>query len=155
MAKSLITTKAIDNIISNPEKLDNFKVFARKNYKSEEEYISFLSKAIYTLISLPDNAQAFQRINKLTENSSADITYLIELLTQTPEFKNCEFRVVPIIKLYESLLRENWETVKADRDVLDAIESRSITPECNVQICKAIVNFLKEYVLDKSHNANI
>ncbi len=155
MAKSSITTNVIDSIVSNPEKLNDFKVYPRKNYGSESEYISLLSRAIFTLISFPENARTFTRMNELKTNSIADITYLIEVLTQTPEFKNYEFRVVPIIKLYEALLRENWETVKADRDVLDTIESTKITPESNVQICTAIANFLKEYILEKSHNPNI
>ena len=155
MAKSSITTNVINNIISNPEKLNDFKVYPRKNYGSETEYISLLSRAIFTLISFPENADKFIRMNELTKNSNADITYLIQVLIQTPEFRNYEFRTVPVIKLYEALLRENWSVVKADRDVLDAIESTTITPECNVQICNAIANFLKEYVLEKSHNPNI
>ena len=153
MAKSSITTRAINNTISNPEKVKAFIVSAKDPNKSENDYITHLSRSIFTLLSY--NPDSFPRIIELTKNSNADITYLIEVLTQTKEFKNCEFRIVPIIKLYEALLRENWETVKADRDVLDEIESYSITPECNVQICDAIGRFLKEFVLSKSHNIDI
>jgi hypothetical protein len=151
MAK--ITTKAIDSVIADKVKLNTFTVSERdKNkFKTEEEYVDFVSRTIFTVISLEKSAKEYKSINYISRNSQADIAYLVEKLTETKEFENYQFKIVPIVKLYESLLKENWNIVQKDRDILDEIGEATLTPDCNVAICDAIIKFLKEQVLEKSN----
>ena len=152
-----ITTKAIDNIVDDASKLDIFQVSARdtNKFKTEQDYIDFVSRSIFTVVGLPKNTQALAKINYITKNSKADVAYLVEVLTETEEFKNYQFKIVPIIKLYESLLKENWETIKKDRDIIDEIEEPTLTPNSNVAVCDAIGKFLKDYVLENAKNNKI
>ena len=74
---------------------------------------------------------------------------MIELLAETKP-NNSAFRILPIIELYENLLRENWKVVKYERDILNETESYGYTAESNMEICNSIIEFLKEYVLNRT-----
>ena len=152
MDRAEVTLNAIKNIKLNPAKLSQFKIVEDK--RTEAEYIKFVSTSIFTYIAMKENAQKFAKLNELSDKTQADISYLFELLAEI-KTKDTAFRILPIIELYESLLRENWEVVKYERDILDATESYGYTAESNMKICKAIITFLKENVLSKSYENNI
>ena len=151
MAKTEVTTNAIKSILLDPVKLEKFKVMP--DNKTREEYIDFVLTSIFTHIGIKENAPKFAMLNTLCRTSQADISYLVQLLSETRE-NDKSFRVLPVLELYESLLRENWELVKYERDILDATESYSYTAASNMKICNAIANFLKEHVLTKPLNTS-
>lgn len=157
MAKAVITTKAIDKLISNPAKLKAFKVFYNRNEKfaDKDALAFFLSSQAFTLVSFDENKEKFANFNYITEETNADFGYLLSLLTRDKHFENCYFKISPIVELYEALLRENWEKVKNDRELLNSIDAFDRTAEGNIAICHAIVEFLKEYVLNKNLTSDV
>lgn len=150
-----ITFKAIDAVKNDPKKLKRF-IISPKKQMTVDEYISTIAYRSFTLAKLDnEHRQRFARFIQLTQTTTADFGYLCTLLAESAEFKNYDFKINPILELYEDLLRENWKAVKTDRDTLDAIDAFDKTPSSNVKICQAIATFLKEYVLIQSHNSNI
>ncbi len=149
MAKTEVTTNAIENILADPIKLEKFKVVS--DNKTREEYIEFVLTSIFTHIGIKENAPKFEMLNTLCNTSQADISYLVQLLSES-RTTGTSFRVLPILELYESLLKENWELVKYERDILDATDSYTYTAASNIKICNSIVAFLKENVLNKPLN---
>ena len=157
MAKAVITTKAIDKLINNPAKLKAFKVFynRREKFADNDALAYFLSTQAFTLVSFDENKEKFSSFNYIIEETNADFGYLLSLLTKDKNFENCYFKIKPVIELYEALLRENWEKVKSDRELLNSIDAFDRTAEGNIAICHAVVEFLKEYILNKDLTSNV
>jgi hypothetical protein len=153
MAKgSVITTRAIEDVIDNSKKLSRFTLSPRKQL-TEDDYISLIAYRAFTLVKLDDkHKQRFAKFIQLSETTTADFGYLCDLLANTPEFKKYDFKLNPILELYEDLLRENWATVQSERELLDSIDAFDKTPDSNVKISEAIQSFLKNHVLTASHN---
>ena len=152
-----ITTKAIDAVIQDPKKLKRFTYsLGRKEGMDDRAYFIRFAQTCYTLAKLDDeHKHKFARFIEINEGSTADFAYLCDLISNSKSFPNCDFKVNPILELYEALLRENWETIKSERDLLNSIDAFNKTPNSNVIICEAITDFLKEYVLDSNHTYNI
>ena len=150
-----ISTNAINEILRNPQKLNDFTVeFTRNN--DDRAYALMFAYRCYTLAKLNETNQAkFAKFNELNVETTADFGYLCMVISDSKDFATCDFKVRPILELYEALLRENWEIVKKERDSLNANGNLDLTPLVNVKICEAITNFLKEYVLNKSYNHTI
>jgi len=157
MTKAIISTRAIDKVINNPTKLKAFKIFYNRHEKfaDNDALAYFLSTQAFTLVSFDENKEKFARFNEIIEETNADFGYLLSLLTKDKCFADCYFKISPIVELYESLLRENWEKVKNDRELLNSIDAFDRTAEGNIAICHAIVEFLKEHVLNKNLTNNV
>ena len=150
-----VTTKAIENVINNPDRLKAFTLSARKE-KSIEEYAGTFAIRCFTLSKLNNtNKQKFAKFNELCVVSNADFSYLCQLLATNEDFKNYDYKANPILELYEELLEENWETIKNNRDILNDIDALDSTSKDNVKLCTAIMTFLKDYVLGKSHDVSL
>lgn len=151
-----ITTKAIENVINNPEKLNAFKAFKGRKDKTIDEYIKIFALRAFTLAKLnKDNRKRFSHFLDICSETTADFGYLCDIIASDAEFANIDFKVNPILELYEELLKENWEQIKNDRETLNAIDAFTKTPESNTKICKSIVEFLKQYVLTKENDLTI
>ena len=152
-----ITTKAIDAVINDPKKLKRFTYsLGRKEGADDRAYFIRFAYACYTLAKLDDeHRRKFARFIEINEDTQADFAYLCDLISNSKTFPDCDFKVNPILELYEALLKENWETIKSERDLLNSIDAFNKTPDSNVAICEAIADFLKEYVLNASHIHNI
>lgn len=150
-----ITTKAIDAIKNDSTKLNRFTITPRKE-TNPDDYISIIAYRAFTLAKLNEKHKLrFAKFIELSDKTTADFGYLCDILANTEEFKKYDFKLNPILELYEDLLRENWKVVKTERDLLNDIDAFDNTPECNVKICKAIKKFLNEYVLTQSKTASI
>lgn len=152
MASVEITTKSIDKIKNNPKELEQFEVVT--DTQSERDYAKFISKAIFTRIKTEakDGIKSnLQKIKELSVTTRADIFYLFELLAKAKsENANLTVKTLPVIELYEQLLKENWQTIEYDRRVLNEAGMLDYTSEGNMKICEAIITFLKENVLNKT-----
>lgn len=157
MAKAVISTKAIDKVINNPAKLKAFKVFNNRHEKfnDNDALAYFLSSQAFTLVSFDENKEKFAMFNEITSETNADFGYLLSLITKDKCFEDCYFKMKPIIELYEALLRENWEIVKSDRELLNSIDALDRTAGNNIAICHAIVEFLKQHVLNQNLTNNV
>ena len=155
MSESKITTKAIDNILNSSAKISKFKITPNYKIKSSIDYISLMGGRAFTLAKLDDEHKAkFSKFLALTETTTADFGWLCKKLTSLAMENNCDFKINPILELYEELLKENWDVVKYERDLLDSIDMTNKTPESNMKICEAIINFIKEHVLVSGKNCN-
>lgn len=151
MAEREVTFNAIRNVKLNPEKLNQFKLI--DDTRMGKDYALFLSTSLFTYIDLKENLTKFKRIKELTDKTLADLSYLVELIVEM-KTSDKAFKINPILELYESLLEENWEVVKYERDILNSTDSYTYTHGSNMKICKAIALFLKENVLKKSQTNN-
>ena len=123
---------------------------------TEDDYIGLIAYRAFTLAKLDEkHKQRFAKFIQLAETTTADFGYLCDLLANTPEFRKYDFKINPILELYEDLLRENWATVQSERELLDSIDAFDKTPDSNVKISEAIQGFLREHVLTASHNSSV
>ena len=153
---AIISTKSIEALKKNPAKLQEIKTpnNLKEVCSTSKEYISALSTAIFTLIADTEDKSKYACITKLTtvDDKDPDLSYLIQLLTKNEKF---DFDIVSVIDLYESMLRENWNNVKKERAILNSLKFTDKTAETNMEICKTIVRFLKQNILNNENNYTI
>lgn len=141
-----ISTRAIDEILADPKKLEKFTVsYDRDN--DDRKYEIMFAYRCYTLASLNEvNKRKFEKFNELNTETTADFGYFLRRIANSENFPGCDFKVTPILELYESLLRENWNSLTTERKSLQ----NDYTASINIQICNAIENFLRSHVLTKA-----
>lgn len=148
-----IKTRAITELKYNPEKLKEFKIWkGRPNgAQTQRDYIKLILNRIETLVHLDEEHEIkFARLIKLTKNTQVDIGYLFEQFIKA--YPDCDISVKPVVELYEALIRENWEKLNYEREILDSIDAFNKTPLTNVELCKAIISLLQSKVTMKDQN---
>ena len=145
-----IKTRAITEVRYDNKKLKEFKITHGRpdNVYTDKDMCSILLRRANTYVNFEENKFKFSKYIELTKNTKIDFLYLCQCMIK--EFPNHDFNIVPILELYEALLRENWEEIKLDRETLDSIQAYTRTPLANVHISESIVQFLKDCVYKKT-----
>ena len=147
-----VTFNALKAVIADPKKLEKFKLV--ENNRNTEDFAAFVTVSVFSYAEAPENTHRFSKLLYLNSVTNADFSYFVEQLIEVRP-ANKSFRILPLMELYESLIEENWQALKLSRDALNETESYTKTGIANCEICETIAKFLKEYVVNKTHNLTL
>ncbi len=138
-----INTKIVDDYNNNLSTFPRFKDLSFREITEDvtiEKYISKVSKAMYSAARRnPD------KYKKFLDAADVDVVYFLTEMYNNGIYPNI---VTPMLDLYNTLLKDNWEAYEDDADARRMSELEDMTYSTNINITKAITELMSKLKLE-------
>jgi len=140
-----INTKIVDDYNKDPNtlpKLNNLKFREITDDITIEKYISKVSRAMYGAARRnPDKYKNF------LDAADVDVVYFLTEMYNNGIYPDI---VTPMLDLYSTLLKENWEAYEDDADARRMSENEDMTYSTNIDITKTITELMSKIKLENN-----